>query len=827
MAAVLNDRDIQIQLVSPRVENWTIGSNVDFTGTLNGELVQDVIDAAYSGGGDFTESILENSGTTITVNSSVLFEMPGAGSGGTFIGGGGIFGKNSAGTTKFSVNSSTGLLTAEDAIISGSITVGSTVDPSVTVSGTPLSTVNTNASNGATAFTGTTDFRVAGAPTNQPVIGAITVSSSTIGTVDITLNWTYTQGARKAETFILYYLEGTTNPTIASPVLAELDGDARSFSIMGVPIEKSYKVGIVASRLSSAGVQSGAIVNAWTRTGGTANVTAQINGVAASTVTSRATDGYTAFQDTIDFRVSGAPTNSPVIGAITTSSSAVGNVDIKLTWTYTQGGIKADSFILYYLEGTTNPTTASPILAIADGDTRDVTISGVPMDKSYKIGIVAARKSSAGIQKTAIVNAWTRTGATANITANIDGTAPSGVKNTAITLSSSGSLLGAGGGSITALDYSNVSGTKPPATATENYFTTSASDPTGGVDGNAHWNSTTSTMWFKTGGVWRVGGTVNAGQITTGTLAAARIAASSITSDKISVSTLSAIAANLGTVTAGNISGTSNITITGSGKFDGATADASFGASAVLANKNQNTTNGITGYGNSGSGGVGVVAVGTGLATAFLCSGRSDFNGNIVQGSGTSSLRSLTISSGTLTCGTFSTSSTSLVTNLNADYVDGYHAASFCRTAGTHGSTATVSGGQLDFLSTVSGVSTQGGLNDVTFYSVSDIRLKFDINPEELGMEFINRLRPCTYRLKDRPDIKYHGFIAQDVGEFIDESENDCFYYKNPNGYYGTDYPAMTAPIVKALQQLSDKVEELENEIKKCTRTNARNNHKA
>ena len=476
MAATVNDRDIfiasgtrTIAIVLPD----DISLSGDVTGTLNGIPVQDVIDAAYAGGsGDFTVEILENSGTTINVTSSALFQMLGAGSGGTFIGGGGIFGKNSSGVTKFSLSSSTGLLTAEDAIISGNITVASgTVDPAVTVSGNPFSTIMSNASNGATAFS-----------------------------------------------------------------------------------------------------------------------------------------------DTIDFRVPGAPTNSPVIGAITASAAAVGTVDIKLTWTYTQGAIKADHFILYVLEGTTNPTTSSPVLATVTGDSRDLTISGVPMDKSYKVGIVAARNWSGGVAKTAIVNAWTRTAATANITANIDGTAPAGVKNSGITLSSSGALIGAGGGSITALDYGNVSGTKPPANATSNIFTTSASNPSGGTDGDAHWNSTTSTMWFKTAGVWRVGGTINAGQITVGTLAAARIAANSITSDKISVSTLSAIAANLGTVNAGSITGTAGIDITGGAIFNG--VNNSYSVQANLSNAS--TRGGVRGstastslsgvYGISSSTGPGVTA---------------------------------------------------------------------------------------------------------------------------------------------------------------------------------------------------------------------------
>lgn len=670
MAATVNDRDIFI-MGGTRTVAVVLPDDIslsgDVIGTLNGIPVQDVIDAAYAGGsGDFTVEILENSGTTVTVSSSVLFEMLGAGSGGTFIGGGGIFGKNSAGVTKFSLSSSTGLLTAEDAIISGNITVASgSVDPAVTVSGNPFSTITSNASNGATAFS-----------------------------------------------------------------------------------------------------------------------------------------------DTIDFRVPGAPTNSPVIGAITASAAAVGTVDIKLTWTYTQGAIKADHFILYVLEGTTNPTTSSPVLATVTGDSRDLTISGVPMDKSYRVGIVAARNSAFGVQKTAIVNSWIRTAQTANITANIDGTAPSGVKNAGITLSSSGALLGAGGGSITALDYGNVSGTKPPANATSNIFTTSASDPSGGNNGDAHWNSSTSTMWFKTAGVWRVGGTINAGQITVGTLAAARIAANSITSDKISVSTLSSIAANLGTVSAGSITGTAGIDITGTAIFKGSSG---VNVAAVEANPGGTSNrSGVFGLG-SGAGRAGVIGAGSSSAYGGW------FTSSSSSVPALRAIGNLPSTYGLEVYGYMTITSTALVTNLNADRVDGFHGLAFPSTITADSGSATTSTGIMRILTSgISGVASAGSGNTITIQATSDLRLKKDVQDEQLGLNFIKKLKPVTYRWRDKSmsRIKYHGFIYQDMLglENFDKDDSLCRVLENGNG--SVDYISLIAPIVNAIKQLTQKIEKLENERK-------------
>lgn len=479
-------------------------------------------------------------------------------------------------------------------------------------------------------------------------------------------------------------------------------------------------------------------------------VDATIDGVNAVDVKNNASNGYTAFQDTVDFRVPGAPTNSPVISSISASSSSVGTVDVKLTWTYAQGAIKADQFILYYLEGTTNPTTSSPVLAVADGDAREVTISGVPMDKSYKVGIVAARKSAFGIQKTAIVNAWTRAAATPNIA------------------------------------YSVISG-GPPASATTNYFTTSTSDPSGGSNGDAHWNSASSTMWFKTGGVWRVGGTVNAGQITVGTLAAARIAAGSITSDKISVTSLSAVSANLGSVTAGSITGTANIDITGQARFRGTTTYGGSNWTAVV-NEGGTTTHGI--LGNAGTNGFGVR--GTAGSGGIALSGSNSAGGVALE------------------CfGQMTINNTSLVTNLNADMVDGYNQSSFCRFINCDSGSSTVSGAGFQFNSYVAGTRTRGTGAQFMLESTSDERLKQDIAPEPLGLDFINALHPVEYRLKSRPEMKYHGFIAQDMRSLI-TADDDCLYQTNLDGTLGVDYVAMIAPLVNAIQELTKKIEAIE-----------------
>ena len=119
----------------------------------------------------------------------------------------------------------------------------------------------------------------------------------------------------------------------------------------------------------------------------------------------------------------------------------------------------------------------------------------------------------------------------------------------------------------------------------------------------------------------------------------------------------------------------------------------------------------------------------------------------------------------------------------------------------------------------------------------SDVRLKEDIQDEVVGLDFINELRPVTFRWKKEKDIpeelsaykadseervmngKYnHGFIAQEVKEVIDNhpeikegfgmwSENDA------DGAQRIGEAALVPMLVKSIQELSAEVEELKEKL--------------
>lgn len=102
--------------------------------------------------------------------------------------------------------------------------------------------------------------------------------------------------------------------------------------------------------------------------------------------------------------------------------------------------------------------------------------------------------------------------------------------------------------------------------------------------------------------------------------------------------------------------------------------------------------------------------------------------------------------------------------------------------------------------------------------SLSDVRDKKDIEDIDIGLDFINDLRPVNFTWDRRDgsmnEIKSQGFIAQEVDEA--QQKHNCEEHlqavlkENPEKLemsYGKLVPAL----VKAIQELSSRVEELEN----------------
>ena len=125
---------------------------------------------------------------------------------------------------------------------------------------------------------------------------------------------------------------------------------------------------------------------------------------------------------------------------------------------------------------------------------------------------------------------------------------------------------------------------------------------------------------------------------------------------------------------------------------------------------------------------------------------------------------------------------------------------------------------------------------DQTWDASSDRRQKKDIKESKIGLDFINDLKPCKYRYKSpsefpkewkahNPNDKepmggsdryYYGFIAQEVKESIDK--HDAYDYGvwnvQDDGRQRVSREQFVVSLVKAVQELSAKVTELENKLK-------------
>jgi trimeric autotransporter adhesin len=145
-----------------------------------------------------------------------------------------------------------------------------------------------------------------------------------------------------------------------------------------------------------------------------------------------------------------------------------------------------------------------------------------------------------------------------------------------------------------------------------------------------------------------------------------------------------------------------------------------------------------------------------------------------------------------------------------------------------------------------SSVTSIGGFQN--WSNISDKRFKKNVKEDVPGLEFINRLRPVTYNLdisgiesflnssarKDgkggevqvtngdnsairlKEQIVYTGFIAQEVEDIAKElgyQFSGVDAAKNDKDLYSLRYAEFVVPLVKAVQQLNTRNEELENQV--------------
>lgn len=265
-------------------------------------------------------------------------------------------------------------------------------------------------------------------------------------------------------------------------------------------------------------------------------------------------------------------------------------------------------------------------------------------------------------------------------------------------------------------------------------------------------------------------------------------------------------------------------------KLDGANRVVDFCVSGWATSNPANSSyvrNGLFGYSNTPSAYANIGVIGYGAGTKGIgILGQGSWGGGYFYSDFGYAIACKSIGGDALQVfGSMTIDNSKLVTNLNADMLDGNHSSAFATSGHTHSiypsqfvtqsGTGNISAGTVYFYTSTGLTAYQffsDGGGSVGMRSVSDINLKQDIVPEDLDISFIRKLNPVSYRMKSDTSVKHHGFIAQDVEPLLPDSP-DSLKMQYKDGVKGMDYIALIAPIVKAIQQIDERLIKIEEKL--------------
>lgn len=99
----------------------------------------------------------------------------------------------------------------------------------------------------------------------------------------------------------------------------------------------------------------------------------------------------------------------------------------------------------------------------------------------------------------------------------------------------------------------------------------------------------------------------------------------------------------------------------------------------------------------------------------------------------------------------------------------------------------------------------------VAFTSASDKRLKTEIKSLDAGLDFILKLKPVSYQMKNPGDKRTNwGFIAQDIENIVGTTNAMLSIGSDRDRTLGLRYTDFVAPLVKAVQEQQKKLEDLQ-----------------
>ena len=96
--------------------------------------------------------------------------------------------------------------------------------------------------------------------------------------------------------------------------------------------------------------------------------------------------------------------------------------------------------------------------------------------------------------------------------------------------------------------------------------------------------------------------------------------------------------------------------------------------------------------------------------------------------------------------------------------------------------------------------------------NTSDVRTKTNIVESDLGLDFINQLNPVSYNWTNSTSNtqKHYGLISQDIESLVGNNFGGFVEGNTPDELQGLRYNEFISPMIQAIKDLSNKVNELE-----------------
>ena len=105
-------------------------------------------------------------------------------------------------------------------------------------------------------------------------------------------------------------------------------------------------------------------------------------------------------------------------------------------------------------------------------------------------------------------------------------------------------------------------------------------------------------------------------------------------------------------------------------------------------------------------------------------------------------------------------------------------------------------------------------------YTVSDPKKKKNIEPlDRRTIDFLKKIKPCFYNMKTEKDSdpKHMGFMAPDIGDAAGRTIGNIFAANyDKKGGWSLTYEELIAPLLYGINYAIEKIERLEEELKKC-----------